>query len=471
VAKVGEGNKVIIQFLNKLFVTALITFILLYFISTMWKEPLIIELLSAMGLLMLVSIFIVIPKRGLILPILLITLSIIIVWFTSSSPIVLWIGLREMRAIITLVILISLVSWIIGHRPYVKALMTFGEKRITTPTRFFSLIAVLTHFISSFMTVGGIPFAYQMFYNTKKLSVSQLSWDFTLSTAIIRGFSLTVLWTAVHPAFAYGIAGTNAPLLPTMLKGFGLACMGFVISIIIYRVQMKQKQITVDLIPDLSISSDVQLDGLVSKFLFWVSLLMGGIFITNQWLHFDILLSVPVVIVIVTTLYFISNQSMSQYKQLWFRLVTVDLGKKKKEMFLMLSAGLLVGTLKETGYGHDLFGYFLTTVEWLNINILIGLTFVVILLGFCGFPPIPAMVLLSGILVNVPGGYSPDIVALSLLLGVSVTLFIAPVTVPLLLISSLNGRSLAENGFRWNILFGVTFLLVGVLYIQLLTLF
>jgi hypothetical protein len=198
---------------------------------------------------------------------------------------------------------------------------------------------------------------------------------------------------------------------------------------------------------------------------------MGGVLLTNQLLQLDVLLAVPVVIVIVTTLYFVSNRSVSQYKQLWVRLVSVDLGKKKKEMLLILSAGLLVGTLKETGYGEVLFSYFLTAVDWLNINILIGLTFVVILLGFCGFPPIPAMVLLSGVLVNIPGGYSPDLVALSLLLGVSVTLVIAPVTVPLLLISGQNGRSLAENGFRWNILFALPLLIIGLLYIQFLTLF
>ncbi|WNF36799.1 hypothetical protein RJD24_20770 [Bacillaceae bacterium IKA-2] len=392
-----------IQFLNKLFVGALITFILIYFLLTIWKEPFLIELLSATGLMMLLSIFIVLPKRDLLLPVLLIILSMMIVWITSSSPIVLWIGLREMSAIIPLIILISLVSWIIGHRPYVKALMTLGKKRITTPIRFFSFVAVITHFISSFMTVGGIAFVYQMFRHEKKSSVSDLAWDFTLSTAIMRGFTLTVLWTAVHPAFAYGIAGTNAPLLPTMLKGLGLAFIGFVISIIIYWLQMKQKQVSADLIPELSVSSEEKMDGLIREFLFWVLLLMAGIFILNQWFHLDILLSVPVVIVSVTTLYFVSNQAVSQYKKLWFQLVTVDLGKKKKEIFLILSAGLLVGTLKETGQGHELFEYFLFAVDWLNINILIGLTFAVIMLGFSGIPPIPAMVLISGILVTIPG--------------------------------------------------------------------
>lgn len=466
-----EEVKAITQFINKLFVGALIGFIVLYFIVTVWKEPLLTELLSAMGLVMLLSSFIVLPKRGLLLPLLLITLSMIIAWMTYSSPVVLWIGLREMSAIIPLIILISLVSWIINHRPYVKALMNLGKKRITTTNRFYTFVAGITHFISSFMTEGGITFVHQMFHNEKKLSVSKLAWDFTLSTAIMRGFTLTVLWTAIHPTFAYGIAGTNAPLLPTMLKGFGLACIGFVISIIIYRMQMKQKQIPTNIMPDLSVSSEEEHDGLVGKFLFWVLLIMAGIFITSQWFHLNILLSVPVVIVIVTALYFVSNQALSQYKQLWYRFVTVDLEKRKKEVFVILSAGLLVGTLKETGQGHVLFEYFLVTVDLLNINILIGLTFAVILLGFCGITPIPAMVLISGILVNVPGGYPPDLVVLSLLLGVSVTLIIAPVTVPLILISGLNERSILENGFRWNILFGITLLIVGLIYIQLLTLF
>jgi hypothetical protein len=446
-------------------------FILLYLFSTIWENPILIEAQSVMAIFMLITTLIVFPKRGLLLPILLITISIIIVVFTSSSPIALWIGLREMNAIITLVILIGLVSWIISHRPYVKALMLLGEKRITTPTRFYSLVTSLTHFISSFMTVGGIPFSYQMFQNMKKPHVSQLPWDFTLSTAVIRGFSLTVLWTAVHPAFAYVVGGTNAPLFSTLFKGLGLALIGMALSIAIYRLQMNRKEVVVEVIPDLTIRSEEPLNGLVGKFLFWVSLLMGGIFITNYSLQLDILLAVPLVIVVVTTLYFISYRALPQYKKLWIRFITVDFGKKKREIFLMLSAGILVGTLKETGYGHELFLYFLTIIEWLNLNILIGLTLVVILLGFCGFPPIPAMVLLSGILVDIPGGYTPELVALSLLLGVSVTLFVAPVTVPLLLLSSLNGRSLSEIGFRWNILFGVIFLVIGLVYIQLLVVF
>jgi hypothetical protein len=321
------------------------------------------------------------------------------------------------------------------------------------------------------MTVGGVPFTYQMFGNMKNSSVSKLAYEFTVSTAIIRGFALTVLWSTVHPAFAYGIAGTHAELLPTVIKGLGLSMIGMVISILIYRVQMGRKDISVEVIPDLSKKTNELPRGLIKEFLFWVFVLMGGIFLTNQWLKLDILLAVPVVIVSVTTLYFLSKKAVTQYQQLWTNFIRVDLGKKKKEVFLMLSAGLLVGTLKETGAGQSLFGYFLSAVDWMNINILIGLTFVVILLGFCGFPPIPAMVLLSGIMENIPGGYTPDLIALSLLLGVSVTLFLAPVTVPLLLLSSQNGRSVAENGFRWNLLFGVSLLTVGLIYIQVLALF
>ena len=420
---------------------------------------------------MLISAFLVLPKRELVLPMILIMLSIIIVLITSSSPVIFWAALREMRAVIAMVMLITLVAWIIGHRPYVKALMALGQKRITTPSRFFAFVAVLTHLISSFMGVGGIAFVYEMFANEKKASVSKTAWDFTLSTAIMRGFTVTVLWTTVHPAFAYVIAGTNAPLLPTMVKGLGMALIGLVIGVVIYRIQIKQKQISVDVEPDLSVQAGEQLNGLVGKFLFWVLLLMASILFMNQCLHIDILLTVPVVIVMITTVYFASNQSLPQYKELWLRFLTVDLGKRKKQLFVILSAGLLVGTLKETGYGNVLFNYFLTAVDWLNINVLIGLTLVVILMGFCGFPPIPAMVLLSGILGSVQVGYPSDIVAISLLLGVSVTLVVAPVTIPLLIISGLNGRSLTENGFRWNSMFGVLLLIVGLLYVQLMTLF
>ncbi|WP_456276862.1 hypothetical protein [Bacillus sp. AK128] len=122
-------TKTVFSFSHNIFILALASFILLYLLSTIWEHPFIMVLQSIMALLMLVTTLIVFPKRSLLLPILLITISIIIVAFTGSSPIALWIGLREMNAIITLVILIGLVSWMINHRPYVKALMLLGAKR------------------------------------------------------------------------------------------------------------------------------------------------------------------------------------------------------------------------------------------------------------------------------------------------------------------------------------------------------
>ncbi|WP_139368263.1 hypothetical protein [Evansella clarkii] len=428
-----------------------------------------LNFLSALGLIMLLTAFILLPKRTIILPLILITVSVAIILFSGSPPAIFWLGLREMRAIIPLIIIISLVSWILTHRPYIKALLKVGKNQVSTPVRFFAVTAGLSHIISSFMAVGGIPFVYQIFQGEKKPAISQNAWDFTLSTAIMRGFTLTVLWTAVHPAFAYVIAGTSAPLLTTMLKGMGLAFIGFIIGILIYLLQKKQMKLPADITPNLgSAGSDENTEGLATRFLFWVSLLMGGIILTTQWLNMDILLAVPVVIILVTTVYFLSHRAMRQYKTRWQQLITEGLETRKREMFLILSAGILVGTLKETGFGEVLFNYFLTAAELLNINILIGLTFVVILLGLAGFPPIPAMVLLSGILVNIPGELPAELIALSLLLGVAVTLVIAPVTVPLLLISGLNGRSMAQNGFRWNKTFGISLLLAGLLYIQFL---
>jgi len=218
-------------FIDKVFVHSLILFILAYFISTIWTEVIFLHAMSAAGFIMLISILIVMPKRVLVLPILLISFSIAIVWLTSSPLGILWSGLREMSSIIPLVILITLISWIISHRPYVKALLSRGQNRIHTPIRFYTFTVAISHFISSFMTVGGIVFTFQMFQNLKRTETSNQAWDFTLSTAIMRGFTLTVLWTAVHPAFAYVIAGTNAPLIPTVLKGLGLALIGLVLAI------------------------------------------------------------------------------------------------------------------------------------------------------------------------------------------------------------------------------------------------
>ncbi|MFV8827819.1 hypothetical protein [Alkalihalobacterium sp. APHAB7] len=459
--------------IDNIFVWTVISFIFIHFMFKIPWIPSVDVLLSLTGLIILLSSIPSLSKKTLIMPSILIVFSLGILFITRSSFKILWIGLQEMREIIPLVILISLINWIISYKPYVSTLTHFlqrKEKKQKTRKliHVYSLSNIISFFSAFFMGIASIAFVFQLFKRGEKSQINSLAWDFTLSSAIMRGFALSVFWTTINPAFAYGIAGTNAPLFSTMVKGLGLSMIGLVIGLFIYLIQIKRLNVTTRF--ETTINNEKYDKKLLYDFFFWIGLLISLIFFLHQIANIEILVVVPLVTLFVTLIYFTYNRDIIRYIKLWKIFTSYEMKNKQQEMTLLISVGILVSTLKYTGIGDVLFNKYLLIIEWLKLDLLVGLTIMILLLGFSGLPPISAMVLLSGIIIDIPSGYSPELITLSLLLGVSITFITGPITMPLFIASSQNGRSLHQNGFVWNIFFGITLLIIGQIYLQLLRL-
>ncbi|MGF7184631.1 nitrogen fixation-related uncharacterized protein [Desulfitispora alkaliphila] len=371
-----------------------------------------------------------------------------------------------MRYILALTTLVPLISWIARYKNYIHAILHMGKKQVRTNNHAYLVLSFGTHIVSSFMHIAGMAFIYHLFSKEKPSVMSLKGWEFTIHTALARGFALTVLWSPMHPAFAYGIFGTQAPLFATIGKGLILAFVGMGVGALVYMWQFGRGESLSSWSLPISLAENGPPDSrLVTEIFVWLGIILASIFALYS-IYGEILVIVPIVILIVTFIYFLWNRDLQQYKKLWARFITDELPHKKKETILIISAGVLVSTLKGTGFGQVFFDQFLLVTEWFKLDFLVGLTLLVIFLGFTGLPPIPAMVLLATIINDVPYGYSPELVTLSLLLGVAITLIIAPVTIPLLMMSSLNRYSLFDNGFKANIIFGIIFLVVGQMVIQ-----
>jgi hypothetical protein len=455
--------------LKKAYVFVLVTFIILNFTSLIFETPYINHLISMCGLILLLSALFLMKRNNLIIPGIILGLSFIVIMSTSSNPISLWDGLREMKDIIPLVTLVVMIGWIIKYKPYVKALLQFTNGRMKTNSQFFLVTNLVSHLLSIIMSVVGIAFAYQLLNEKREEDIDQLTWDFTLSTAIMRGYSLTALWAIVHPAFAFVLAGTKAPLILTILEGFGLAVLGVTISLIAYRFQMDRKNRIKFFFQYIKSENNIlERKKLIIDFIVWISIIIGTIFAFYQLLHISILTSIPLAIVIIVTIYFIVKKDMNTYFKQLENMINIDFLNKKDQVAMILSAGILVSALKVSGVGALFFNSFLTGANWLHIDMLLGLSLIVILLGLIGLPPVPAMVLLSGLLIDLPSQYPMDLITLALLLGVSISVVISPISTALLVMSSLNGRSTIQNGMYWNIFFGLLLLICGQLYFKVL---
>jgi hypothetical protein len=448
---------------------ALSVYFIVYFVSEPFGLPWLNPLFSFLGLLIFASAFFLLRGAALILPIILLVFSTGMIFLTGSDPVILWDGLREMKMILPLVLLVPLVGWIMNQKPYIQAVFKASQKWMKTSTHYYLGLSLLSYAISSFMLMAGIALLHALISgNRPDNTPSRSTEDYFKSTSIMRGYSLTSLFSLFTPAFAYAVQGTGAPLWKTAGIGFILGLIGVLLGWFLF--QWYQRNAggleMAEMVQDTP--TDVAGTGPLLKEL--ILIIIGMISLTLLFLEFtplNILYVIPLVILLMNLTYFIAIRNLNRLLKATRQFVVQDLPKKSRELTLIFSAGLLVGSLKATGMGALFFSLFLSGLEAIHLNIYTGLTCMIILMGFLGLPPIPGMILVSGILTDLPVGVMPELITLSLLVGVVITLLIAPVTVPLLLISSLNGFSMWQNGFRWNFGFGALFFICGQVYIYL----
>ncbi|MEB3101696.1 hypothetical protein [Ferviditalea candida] len=455
--------------INRFSAYLILLFVAAYYVNYFVKLPALNGFMSFLALLFLLICLPRLPGKSLLFMLVILFLSFSVSYF-NSSPTILWDGLRQLESIIPIIVVSPVIGFVFAYRKHFASLLILTEKWITKKWKYFFGITILSHLICSLMVQSGIITVYQLINSGTEQKGLHAPKEFQ-STAIIRGYTLMMLWSVFSPGFAYASQNLGVNFVEMIMLGIGLALIGIVISVLIYYFKNRDEanqQIQPDEKDDSQRLPLREHRKRAAELVVLFALLILLIVIFVEVFAFPILTAVPIVVLFTVVLYFGVFSDIPFFIRNLMSFVRNQLSGKYKELTLLFVMGVFITALEDSGLAKRWFELFLSFVGTYHLNVYIFLVLMVIFIGAIGFPPIPLLVIIANIISTIPIGKSPELFMPSLLIGTTISLMLSPVTVPLMIMSNLNGLSMLRNGFVWNYMFGIVFLLVSIAYILLL---
>lgn len=456
---------------------SILLYTLSHIIVTFSEQPQLLQILSYSGLAMIIFALLSIPTAKLRLPLLILLIGVSILIFSASNPLTgLFLGVREMRNIIGLLVVIPLISWVLQEENYVEDMMSVFHRFINTSKKFYFSLVSLTQILAFFLLFASIPTMYQLidiFFKNQKINM----WEHYKGTALLRGFSLSTLWVITIPSFVVVVDTLNASIYLSIAQGFGVALVGTVIAVLFMTFEERKRDVDLtpliqkemeDILEEASADYTVRRKNVIEFILLFVSLFGTIFFIYSIW-DVPLLILIPIVIIFWMLIFYIYKQRMYKFKMIAKQYVTEGLNKQTPSLVLMLSVGVLIYAINETGFAASVvsgINYLESQVSWLNPLYL--LPFIVIILGVMGLGPLTVMVLVAGILTTLDLAYPPELIVLAITSGSVISILISPLILPLIVLSNANGLSSLTNGLKFNWKFALLFYVLTQSYIQIM---
>lgn len=447
---------------------------LVHFITYFYENALLTLMLSVLGVVLLIFTAILLPFKKFQLQMWLVIMAIAVLFFTSDSVSGDLIrGLQQMRNLVGLLIVVPMISWVLKEEPYIEEIMSYAHNFLNQSQKFYFGLMAMTQVITHFLLFGVVPMMYH-FIDTFLKDHKGEAWENFKGTAILRAFGLSTLWVISIPSFIFAVEALDATLWKSMVLGFTFALAGTILSVIFSYYQEKKYGVDFSSILGEEIEKAMKnsrnqgkWNKDVAEFAFLFISLFGTIFFIHEITGLEFLLTIPLVILVWTFLYFLIKRRMPSFvgeSQYYF---SKGIAKQAQQYSILVAAGLLIYILNQSNVGAYVINgmNFLTGIIPL-LNILFLLPFIVILLGFIGLGPLPVIVLVTGILEAIPFPYPPELVVLAVTSGSVISIILSPFVMPVIILSSVNGLSGVRNGLQFNLKFAIAFYVMVQLFIQ-----
>lgn len=453
---------------------AIISFTLLHFFTYFYENSILLYLLAISGFFIFLFAAITFPIKQFLVPLFLFFIGIVALFISDTSFLEGFLnGFLQMRTMIGLLVIVPMISWVLREEPYIESMMSFVHRMLNTSRKLYFGIISFTQIVAYFLLFGSIPMMYQFINIILKNEKGEV-WEYFKGTAILRGFSLSVMWVISIPSFIFVVEIMNASLWKSILQGLGASVCGILIALIFSHFE--EKRYVIDLTASLKTEIEDLLGHIVSKqktkrlvieFVIIFFSLFGLIFLLNAFLSIGLMLLIPLVIFVWTVFYYIVKRRPREFVHNAKDYVGKDLISGSFQLCIMLGAGVLIYGLNQTDFGEFVINGINGLQEMFPfINILYLLPIMVIILGFFGLGPLTVMVLVGGILENLDLPYPPELIVLSVSSGSAISILLSPMIMPIIVLSGANGLSGFKNGIGFNLKYAMVIYVMVQLYVQ-----
>lgn len=446
-----------------------------HFITVFWKYPPLEQLLSTFGFAMFILAIFHVSIRKFKLPFVLLIIGTSILLYSGTDLMTgISNGMRQMRGIVGLLIVMPLIGTVLREEPYIEDIMALFHRFINTSKRFYFSIVAFTQVIAYFLLFASIPMMHQ-FINVILKEQTSLAWENYKSTALLRGFALSTVWVISIPSFIFAIETLEASLTHTILQGMGVAFLGTLMAVTFAHFQ--EKHFKIELTPTLQKEIDkavqhaspkaVRVKKVIEFSLLFIAL-FGSVFLLHSFFHIKLMTLIPIVIVFIVISFYVIKGRSHRLPKVFAHYVKHDLSPQAYQLNVMLAVGVLIFGLNQTnfpsGVVHGL-AYLQQTIPF--INILFLLPFIIIFLGLIGLGPLTVMVLVAGILESMAFPYPPELIVLAITSGSVISILISPLIMPIIVLNAANQLGLYTNGIKFNWKYSIAFYILVQIYLQI----
>lgn len=455
------------------------TYTVLHLITSFFHHHFLISLLSIAGIFMVVFTGLSRPLKSYKLPLFMLIIGGFVLTY-SNTPLIDGIlnGMLQMRNVIGLLVIIPLISWVLSEEPYIEDIMAVFHKFLNTSRKFYFTLVSFTQIFAYFLLFGAIPMLYHFVDIILKDKTSE-SWQNFKSTALLRGFALSVLWVISIPSFVFAVETLGAPLWISILQGLGFAIVGTILASIFASIDEKRygENLTEGLREEIgnifnnASSKEVRLKKVIEFVLLFITL-FGTIFILHALFEFPLMILIPVVLIFWVIMFYIIKGKVKKIRTVAHGYFTRSMTKQAYQLNVMATVGVLIYALNQTEFASSIVNGLnsLQTILPL-INPLHLIPFIVILLGIFGLGPLTVMVLVAGILNSLNLPYPAHLIVLAATSGSVISTLLSPAIMPIITLSASNGLSLLTNGIKFNWKYSIVFYIIVQTYIQTIVYF
>ncbi|MCF3944360.1 hypothetical protein [Oceanobacillus alkalisoli] len=448
----------------------------LHFYTYFHPHAFLLQLLSISGAGIVICGAILLSVKNLKMPLGLLLFGIFILIYSDISLLEgILHGLRQMRNMIGLLILVPLISWVLREEPYMEAIVSYGNKLLNTSRRFYLGAISFTQVIAYFLLFGSIQMVYH-FIDEILADKRGEAWENFKGTALLRGFALSTLWVVSIPSFVFVVEIMDASLYLSILQGFGMAVVGVGIALVFSHFE--EKKFGVNLTAGVRSEFEEVLganpqDRLVQRdfkeFIILFVSLFGTIFILQGFWDIELLVLIPLVVIAWIISYFLYKRRPHKLLQNLKTHIRKDVARESYQLCMMLGAGMMIYALNQTSFASIVVdGIYGLQTALPFLNILYFLPFIIIILGFFGLGPLTVMVLVGGILGSLQLPYPPEIIVLAVTSGSAISILLSPLIMPVITLSGANGLSGFKNGIVFNWKYALVLYVVVQIYVQLM---